>query len=175
MKITIVKPDNYVVVDGVQKEMDLTFLPDDFHALQWHDESGTVESTNIDNCQKLQNISDWSLWSDFNARLLEAKDVNADDCSVELSDEMEPSPEEPPPTDEEMLSNIRQQRNSYLILTDVDIIRLLESGQPIPADIKEFRQALRDLPNQIESGTVPRPVWNSETQLIEFNYWPVKP
>jgi len=172
MKITIVRTDNFVVVDGVQKKMDLAFLPEDFHSLQWSNGSGFVESKNIDNCQKLQDISDWSLWSDFYARM-EVAENEGDVEQIQSAEEAVES-EDPPPTDEEMLDHIRRIRNDYLAMTDVDIIRLLEGDQPIPTDLKGYRQALRDLPNHIENGIAPQPVWNEETQLIEFNSWPVK-
>ena len=45
MQITIIKEDNFVSIDGVQKEMDCSFLPDDFHALQFDGSKGSVESS----------------------------------------------------------------------------------------------------------------------------------
>lgn len=44
MRITIVKADNLVVVDGSAIHgIDLSHLPPDFHALQWYDTYGDVE------------------------------------------------------------------------------------------------------------------------------------
>lgn len=45
MRVTIVKSDSIVVVDGVVYAVDCTSLPTDFHALQWYGQSGEVEYT----------------------------------------------------------------------------------------------------------------------------------
>lgn len=40
-KITLIKNDNSVYVDGVMKHVDLSSLPADFHALQYDEIRGT--------------------------------------------------------------------------------------------------------------------------------------
>lgn len=43
MRVTIIRDDNKVVVDGEGYTVDCTALPVDFHALQWDGTSGEVE------------------------------------------------------------------------------------------------------------------------------------
>jgi len=42
----------------------------------------------------------------------------------------------------------------------------------MPQNIKDYRQALRDLPQDIAAGTIPAPTLDANGQLI-FNDWPV--
>lgn len=43
MRVTIIKEDNAVYVDGVSQHVDCSDLPADFHALQWDGASGELE------------------------------------------------------------------------------------------------------------------------------------
>lgn len=43
MRVTIIKDDNMVVVNGEARAVDCSALPADFHALQWDDVRGEVE------------------------------------------------------------------------------------------------------------------------------------
>ncbi len=44
MKVTIIPKDGFVAVDGVgYSEIDLSFLDDDIHAVQWYDTEGEIE------------------------------------------------------------------------------------------------------------------------------------
>lgn len=44
MKITIIPKDGFVSVDGVgYSEIDLSFMDNDIHALQWYDTEGEIE------------------------------------------------------------------------------------------------------------------------------------
>jgi len=49
MRISIIKDDGTVVKDGVAyTDLDLSALPSEFHALQWYDTKGDVESKDAD-------------------------------------------------------------------------------------------------------------------------------
>lgn len=52
MRLTIVRDDNTVVVDGVRYTVDCSALPADFHALQWDGVGGEIEYsvTRCDHC-----------------------------------------------------------------------------------------------------------------------------
>jgi NAD-dependent SIR2 family protein deacetylase len=52
MRLTIVKDDNLVQVDGEGHTVDCSALPEDFHALQWDGAAGEVEykPTRCDHC-----------------------------------------------------------------------------------------------------------------------------
>lgn len=44
MRLTIIKSDGFVSIDGKgYSEIDLSSLPDDVHAVQWYDDEGEVE------------------------------------------------------------------------------------------------------------------------------------
>lgn len=43
MRVTIIRDDNTVMVDGERHEVDCSKLPTDFHALQWDGDAGEVE------------------------------------------------------------------------------------------------------------------------------------
>jgi hypothetical protein len=43
MRVTIIKADNTVYVDGLALKVDCSSLPADFHALQWYEDHGDVE------------------------------------------------------------------------------------------------------------------------------------
>lgn len=45
MKLTIIKEDNAVIVDGERHTVDCSDLPADFHALQWDGAYGEIEYT----------------------------------------------------------------------------------------------------------------------------------
>lgn len=67
MRVTIIRDDNAVMVDGERHTVDCSALPADFHALQWDGTGGEVEygMTRCDHCgarQKKGNaiISDLS-------------------------------------------------------------------------------------------------------------------
>ena len=187
MQVTIIKSDNFVSIDGVQKEIDLSFLPDDFHALQFDGSKGSVESSDIDKCEKFDAITNWSGWSEFDAKAKAAKnaptaadfDENIPEEDMFLSSDSESEPDDPPEPlvfdDAQMLNIIRSERGTRLLSSDIEIIKLVEAGQGIPDDIKRYRQELRDVPNKIENGQLPKPVWNAEEQVVEFNSWPVSP
>lgn len=55
--------------------------------------------------------------------------------------------EEPSDLDIEMQWNsIRQYRNTLLAQSDVEVLKCYELGVPVPTNIVQYRQALRDLP-----------------------------
>lgn len=72
MRVTIVKDDNTVIVDGKSQTVDCTSLPVDFHALQWDGAHGEIEYSLVvcDHCHgrnKKPNemISDLAPYSRF--------------------------------------------------------------------------------------------------------------
>lgn len=52
MRVTIIKDDNRVLIDGASQTVDCSALPVDFHSLQWADDAGEVEysPTRCDHC-----------------------------------------------------------------------------------------------------------------------------
>ena len=55
MRLTIIKDDNAVYVDGVALTVDCSSLPAGFHALQWYDTGGEIEMANAEG-RIVQNV-----------------------------------------------------------------------------------------------------------------------
>lgn len=72
MRLTIIREDNMVGVDGLFLQIDCSSLPSDLHAVQWYDTTGEEEWTSadnvvIDNLDSYQSIVDaWQAQKDFN-------------------------------------------------------------------------------------------------------------
>lgn len=61
MKITIVKPDNLTIIDGVALHFDLSkATPDNLHALQWSVANGHIEFTDQAN-ELIDTLPDWTV------------------------------------------------------------------------------------------------------------------
>jgi hypothetical protein len=43
MRLTIIKDDSTVIIDGVYYEVDVSALPSGLHALQWYETRGEIE------------------------------------------------------------------------------------------------------------------------------------
>lgn len=62
MRVTIIRDDNTVIVDGEAHHVDCSTLPTDFHALQWAGDLGEIEyrMLNCAHCggrSKKQNVT----------------------------------------------------------------------------------------------------------------------
>ena len=61
MRVSIIKEDGTVIKDGVAyTDLDLSALPNDFHALQWDTSSGDLETKDANNIPSNTSISDFS-------------------------------------------------------------------------------------------------------------------
>jgi hypothetical protein len=52
---------------------------------------------------------------------------------------------------EKLWNNLRNSRNQKLKESDIIMFRHLENGEEVPQALKDYRQALRDLPQNIEN------------------------
>lgn len=59
--------------------------------------------------------------------------------------------------EEILLNNLKVERNKRLQDADILILRHLENNEPVPQSLRDYRQALRDLPENIED--VRNPEW----------------
>jgi len=77
MRLTIIKDDHRVYVDGVSYEIDCSGLPEDFHALQWDDNIGHVEYVKLPHMKEhkpneiITDISAYQTYIDAHAKLAE--------------------------------------------------------------------------------------------------------
>lgn len=67
---------------------------------------------------------------------------------VEPDPEPDPDHKEEPPTDEDLSAMARAHRDALLSSCDWIVVRSNELGKPIPEYWFEYRQALRDVPQQ---------------------------
>lgn len=64
-------------------------------------------------------------------------------------EELEPETAKPPsPTTEEKATQVRLQRDALLSSCDWVVVRSQELGEPVPEAWADYRQALRDVPQQ---------------------------
>lgn len=59
MRLTIIRDDNVVIVDGRALSVDLSGLPDNLHAVQWDGLAGHVEYNDGTANEKLEDIASW--------------------------------------------------------------------------------------------------------------------
>ena len=131
-RITIINNDNGtidVIVNGENVEnIPATNLDSSIHAVQWYGDHGEVEYND-----RNEEITDFS---PFNQILL--------DREAEIDSVVEEAIEEEPSEDEV----VREERDQLLEDTDWIILRYLDQGDEVPLEWKEYRQALRDIPEQ---------------------------
>lgn len=61
MRVTIIRDDNLIIVDGRALTVDLTDLPADLHAVQWSGTAGHVERQGMPN-QTIDSLGDYQTW-----------------------------------------------------------------------------------------------------------------
>ena len=175
MQVTVVKPDNKMAVDGVWKDVDLSFLPDHFHAFQFNGNAGHLESTDPDQVASFKNVTEWSDWSKTEAAYKAAPlPMVEEEENIEEAGEPEQEPVVPP-SQEEIMMVFRSDRDARLSECDWVITKALENGEAMPADWKLYRDKLRNLPAEIESGKYPKPTWDAVELQVVFPNWPVPP
>ena len=80
MNLTIIPIDGAVYVNGYSySQLDLSFVPNDVHALQWENDKGWVEFKNLDNGTKPQNESITELPSWANQAKVKWDEAKADE------------------------------------------------------------------------------------------------
>lgn len=156
---------DFIMFDNV----DLSFLPNDISIIQFDSNSsnsfiqrindGVVSETKISSIEEVPNLSE--ITALFHEKQTEVKPQ--------------------PPEDEDLMAWLRNQRDELLLEADIVILRSLENGESPSSDWVAYRQELRDLPNNIESGLIPIPTFTTTgteyypIYTIEFSSWPVKP
>lgn len=61
MRVTIVRDDNLIIIDGRALNVDLSDMPSDLHAVQWSDDTGHVERQGLPN-QTIDSLGDFQTW-----------------------------------------------------------------------------------------------------------------
>jgi hypothetical protein len=61
MRVTLIRDDNLIIVDGRAINVDLSDLPADLHAVQWFGTDGHVERQGLPN-QPIASLGDFQTW-----------------------------------------------------------------------------------------------------------------
>jgi hypothetical protein len=70
-------------------------------------------------------------------------------------------------TKEQQLEIIRQRRNELLHSSDIDILKILESGSAVSDAWKKYRQDLRDLPSKVTNPSIKNSASSKNTFQLE--------
>ena len=137
MKITIVPDDRLIGIGGTFFEdiqQDLSWIPSNVHAVQWSDSSGEIE---YNDGTPNEIISDLGIYAqaqtDFDNET--QRIVSAVEAARDYWEEL------------------RTKRNQ--LLAETDYLALVDST--LSADMRTYRQALRDLP--ANTSDIANPVW----------------
>ena len=132
--VTVIPADNTISVNGEGLNFDF-IAPENMHALQWHDGTGHIEYTDGQANRPL-TAADYdvevapftALWQAEYDRLEEERNR--------------------PLTPEEKASTIRQRRDALLSETDYLMMPDYPMSELTRENLKVYRQALRDVPEQ---------------------------
>ncbi|EGY24603.1 hypothetical protein DA2_3219 [Desulfovibrio sp. A2] len=83
MRLTIIRDDNVVIVDGRALAVDLAGLPDNLHAVQWDGQAGHVEFNDGTPNEKLEDISAWQSVVDAWGAARQAEDAPSPELNLE--------------------------------------------------------------------------------------------
>lgn len=144
MKLTIIPDGKIIGIGGTFYEnvqQDLSWIPSNVHAVQWYDTWGEIEykdhgpgNENGDGVEKILELGIWSqaqIDFDNETQRIEAAAEAARDYWEEL----------------------RTKRNQ--LLAETDYLALVDAT--LSADMRTYRQSLRDLPSNTSDPT--NPVW----------------
>jgi hypothetical protein len=133
MKLTIIPDGKIIGIDGTfyrDVQQDLSWIPSNVHAVQWSDSSGEIEYNDGTPNEVISELGIYSqAQTDYNnetQRIVTEKEAaaTAREAARDYWDEL------------------RTQRNQ--LLTDTDYLALTDCT--LSADMRTYRQALRDLP-----------------------------
>lgn len=167
MKLTICKPDNRLYLDnGRNFDKNLDSFPQNFHALQFDTETGAgeIEWTDKNN----ETVSS-------EKKVNTALGCNLSDLIDSVTDPARLLPELSALSEEEnkefALYAVKDQRSA--LLKESDWMAMPENSGKYTDSWKAYRQKLKDIPQDIESGDITAPVLN-ETGDLQFD-WPDRP
>jgi hypothetical protein len=63
VRITIIREDNIIILDGRPITIDLSDMSSDIHAIQWYDDTGHIEYPGNPN-QTIQSVAPFQVWID---------------------------------------------------------------------------------------------------------------
>lgn len=167
MKVTIIREDDSLILDGDYNQYDCSSFHQDFWALHFdtETETGEIEWINPHTNQVVSSISEVNT-----ALSCDLSDL------VESITSLNGIPAEFTALSEEdrkifALEEIRHQRG--VLLQESDWIGLSENSGKYSDAWKAYRQKLKDIPQDIVSGDIAAPTFNDSAEIV-FT-WPSKP
>lgn len=137
MKITVIPEGKIIGIDGTffrDIQQDLSWIPSNVHAVQWSDSSGEIE---YNDGTPNEIISDLGIYAQAQ--------TDFDNETQRIAAAVEAA--------RDYWEELRTKRNQ--LLAETDYLALVDST--LSADMRTYRQALRDLP--ANTSDIANPVW----------------
>ena len=97
MRLTLIRDDNLIIIDGRQIQVDLSDMPADLHAVQWEENHGHIERQGWMN-QPIDSLADFQMWIE-----------RWNDAALALD-----NPPERVPTPEEIIATKKSERQAIV-------------------------------------------------------------
>lgn len=135
MRLIVVPSDKTIIIDDehLNVQQDLSWIPDNVHALQWYGDYGEVEYTDETPNLRIEELGIYqqAVTDHANEKIRLAEEREAYLNSFDWATE------------------IRRQRSNRLTATDWVVIKARETNTDVPTEWLTYRQALRDLPSTV--------------------------
>lgn len=158
MRLTIIPSDKFISIDNeglLNVSQDLSWIPENIHAVQWYDTWGEVEYTNNDPNLIINELGIY----------LQAVVDHANEKNKILNDKYQEE------LSRDYLSELRINRNRFLSFTDWTQLPDTNLSETKKQEWINYRQTLRDLPANIQD---PKPyatdpsLWPQPPEYIGF-------
>ena len=148
MRITIIPSDKTIGIDGdflLSIQQDMSWVPENIHAVQWYDTWGEVEYTDDSPNERIEELGIYQqAVIDFNNELKRIEDEQkAQEEAIEAS--------------RDYWEELRFLRNQKLTQSDWTQVSDAPFTEEQKVSWQSYRQALRDLPENTEDPK--NPVW----------------
>ena len=82
MRVTMIRDDNIITINGRTITVDLSEIPTNIHAVQWYGESGHIERQGQPN-QAINSLNDFQIWIDQFERLAYELDNPPEESNIQ--------------------------------------------------------------------------------------------
>ena len=82
MRVTMIRDDNIITINGRTITVDLSEIPTNIHAVQWYGESGHIERQGQPN-QAINSLDDFQIWIDQFERLAYELDNPPEESNIQ--------------------------------------------------------------------------------------------
>ena len=162
MRITIIPSDKTIGIDGdflLSIQQDMSWVPENIHAVQWYDTWGEVEYTDDSPNERIEDIGLYEqAIIDFNNEKQRIEDEQkAQEEELKRIEDEQKAREEAIEASRDYLEELRSLRNQKLTQSDWTQVSDAPFTEEQKISWQSYRQALRDLPENTEDPK--NPVW----------------